>query len=49
MSGRGAYICRNIDCFKKARKAKRLERSLSVSITDEIYEKLEMQVDDCEK
>ena len=48
MSGRGAYICLNIDCFKKARKAKGLERSLSVSITDEIYEKLEMQVADCE-
>ena len=48
MAGRGAYICRNIECFKKARKAKKLERSLSVSISDEIYNKLEGQVADCE-
>ena len=48
MSGRGAYICRNIACFKKARKAKKLERSLSVVISDEIYDKLEGQVSDSE-
>ncbi len=48
MSGRGAYICRNTECFKKARKAKKLERSLSVAISDEIYNKLEGQVADCE-
>ena len=44
MSGRGAYICRNSACFKKARKAKKLDRSLSVTISDEIYDKLEGQV-----
>ncbi len=48
MSGRGAYICRSTECFKKARKAKRLERSLSVEISDDIYAKLEGQVADCE-
>ena len=26
--GRGAYICRNIECLKKARKTKRLARVL---------------------
>ena len=33
-SGRGAYMCRNIDCFKKARKTKRLERAYSCKIED---------------
>ena len=40
-AGRGAYICRSAECLKKARKAKRLERNLEVSISDEVYEELE--------
>ena len=40
-SGRGAYICHSLACFKKARKSKRIETSLSVEIPEEIYEKLE--------
>lgn len=40
-AGRGAYICRSAECLKKARKAKRLERSLEVTISDEIYAGLE--------
>ncbi len=39
--GRGAYICRSAECLKKARKAKRLERNLEVTISDEVYEELE--------
>ncbi len=40
-SGRGAYICKNLNCFKKARKAMRIDRSLGCTIPDEIYQKLE--------
>lgn len=40
-AGRGAYICRGAECLKKARKAKRLERNLEVTISDEVYEELE--------
>lgn len=40
-AGRGAYICRSAECLKKARKAKRLERNLEVTISDEVYEELE--------
>ena len=36
--GRGAYICRNQDCLKKAHKTKGLERSLKRGIPSEIYE-----------
>lgn len=42
--GRGAYICRSIECFEKAVKTKRLERNLEVKITDDLYEKLKEQI-----
>ncbi len=38
MSGRGVYICPSTACFEKARKAKRLERSLESAIPEEVYE-----------
>ena len=37
LSGRGAYICKSISCLNKARKASRIERSLSCEIPEEIY------------
>ena len=40
-SGRGAYVCRNATCLKKAIKSKRIERNLECSIPDEVYERLE--------
>lgn len=43
-SGRGAYVCRNIDCLIKARKAKRLERSLSTSIPEDVSAALEAEL-----
>ena len=43
-SGRGAYICKKAACLKKARKAKRLESSLEVSIPDEVYDRLEEEL-----
>ncbi len=39
-SGRGVYVCRNLDCFKKARKARRFESALECSIPEEVYERL---------
>lgn len=43
-AGRGAYVCRNIDCLIKARKAKRLERSLNTSIPEEVSEAIEAEL-----
>lgn len=43
-NGRGAYICTNPECLKKARKSKGLERSLKASIPDEVYENLEKEM-----
>lgn len=42
--GRGAYVCKNIKCFEEAYKTKRLERSLSHSIGEEIYAKLKEEI-----
>ena len=33
-NGRGAYICKSLECFKKAKKTKALERSLGVSVSE---------------
>lgn len=45
-NGRGAYICKNTECLKKAVKAKRLERTFSTEISDEIYETLKKDLTD---
>ncbi|AIY79852.1 YlxR family protein [Clostridium botulinum] len=44
-SGRGAYICRDIECFEKAFKAKRLNRNLDSSISEQIYERLKDEIE----
>lgn len=42
--GRGAYVCRRLECLQAARKARRLERAFSCKIPDEIYEKMEEEM-----
>lgn len=44
MSGRGAYICKNAACLKKARKSRRIESSLECAISEELYEKMEEEL-----
>lgn len=43
MNGRGAYLCRNGDCLKLARKNRGLERSFRMSIQNEVYDALEKE------
>lgn len=43
-AGRGAYVCRSLDCLKKARKARRIERSLDCQIPDEVYDAMEKEM-----
>lgn len=45
-SGRGAYICPEPQCLKKAIKARALERAFSAQIPPEIYEKLQNEMED---
>lgn len=43
-SGRGAYICNDPACLKKARKSRALERALNVSLGEEVYLRLEEEM-----
>ena len=47
-SGRGAYICKKTECFKKARRQRRLEASLECKIPDAVYERLEEELSNAE-
>ena len=44
-SGRGAYICQNPECLKRARKARALERAFDTAIPAEVYDALEAQME----
>ena len=43
--GRGAYVCRSKECLEKARKAKRLQKAFSCEIPDEIFSRLEEELE----
>jgi predicted RNA-binding protein YlxR (DUF448 family) len=44
-SGRGAYICKDSQCFEKAFKTKRLSRNLDIAISEEIYNRLREEIE----
>lgn len=48
-NGRGAYICKTMQCLEKAVKNKGLERSLKVRIPQEVYDELKKEMADYEK
>lgn len=43
-SGRGAYVCPDPECLKKARRSKALERAFDTAIPPEVYDALEGQM-----
>lgn len=43
-SGRGAYVCKNQECFEKAFKTKRLEKNLETKIDEELYNSLKSEI-----
>lgn len=43
-SGRGAYICKDKACLKKAIKSKRIQSNLEVEIPETIYLELEKEI-----
>ena len=45
MNGRGAYICPQMECLKKALKSKALDRSLEVTIPQDVYDRLEKEME----
>ncbi|HJD02543.1 MAG TPA: YlxR family protein [Candidatus Mediterraneibacter excrementavium] len=47
-NGRGAYICRSADCFRKAVRSRGFERSFRQQIPEEVYDRLEKEMADIE-
>lgn len=43
-NGRGAYICRSMECLEKAQKSKGLERSLKMPVPQDVYETLRKEL-----
>ncbi|MFQ9509865.1 MAG: RNase P modulator RnpM [Lachnospiraceae bacterium] len=43
-NGRGAYICKSMSCFEKAKKTKGLERSLKTTISEDVYDTLRKEL-----
>lgn len=48
MAGRGAYVCKSIECLQKAYKNKGLERSFKCKVSSEIYEHLKNEMENLE-
>lgn len=43
-SGRGAYICRDVNCLRQAHFKHKLEKSFSCAIETEVYDRLESEL-----
>lgn len=43
-NGRGAYLCKSVECCRKAMKNKGLERALKCRVSQEILEELEQEM-----
>ena len=44
LPGRGAYVCPNAECLRRARKSRALERAFSAAIPPEVYDALEQEM-----
>ena len=45
MNGRGAYLCPDPQCLAKAQRSRALERSLETPIPQEVYDRLEKEME----
>lgn len=43
--GRGAYVCRDAECLRRARKSRALERGFDTAIPQEVYDRLERELE----
>ncbi len=46
VSGRGAYVCRNITCLEKAVRSRGISRALSVEISEQLLSELRTQFEE---
>ena len=47
-SGRGAYICRDVKCLRRARKSRRIDRNLECEIPESVYDAMEAELEAAE-
>ncbi len=45
LNGRGAYVCPDMECLKKAQKSRSLERCLEIEIPQEVYDRLAREME----
>jgi len=45
LNGRGAYVCPDMECLKKAQKSRSLERCLEIDIPQEVYDRLTREME----
>ena len=45
LNGRGAYVCPDPECLKKAIRSKSLDRSLEVTIPEEVIDRLQKEME----
>ena len=45
LNGRGAYVCPDPECLKKARKSRALERCLEIAIPEQVYDRMEKEME----
>ena len=44
-SGRGAYLCRDVQCLRRARKSRRIENTLECTIPEEVWDRMEEELE----
>ena len=45
-NGRGAYICNNVDCLRRAQKTRALQRALEVTVPSEWYDEVAQSLEE---
>ncbi len=47
-AGRGAYVCKKVECLEAAAKAKRFQKALECQIPQEVFEKMKAEIQEDE-
>ena len=42
--GRGAYVCHDVECLRRARKSRALERAFETAIPAEVYDAMDAEL-----
>lgn len=44
-NGRGAYLCKDVKCLRRARKSHRIDRVLETEIPEAVYDRMEREME----